>query len=206
LPVVPEFVKKLCAVPGDFLFEIARYRTQLLDEFRDDWQKVPELNTVIKDISMVPKIDSHFGIVILGYSFVDHKPGPPFIVFNTSDDTFKQVDTFDFSGFSNRIKDRMLYAQYRRLLEKARKQYEINSLMKVIGLVPTDSDRYFSAKQLRAVQLAGLRLRQVAATNGHYEADGSDGFNLIIDSVVVTDGRSVAVQDEELKFSVGGKG
>jgi hypothetical protein len=50
--------------------------------------------------------------------------------------------------------------------------------------------------------LAALKLEKVSATNGHYEPDGSGGFNLIIDTVVTTDGRSVAIQDEELKYSV----
>jgi len=182
--------------------DIAKYRKQLLDEFKNEWQKVPELNTVIRDLTILPKIDSHFGIVILAYSFVDHKPGPPFVIFNTNESTFQQIDNFNFSSFSNRIKDRMLYTQYRRLLEKARQEYKINSIMKVIGLVPTETDRYFSAKQLRAVQLAGLKLEQVAATNGHYEPDGSGGFNLIIDTVQTTTGRTIPIQDEELKFSV----
>ena len=197
-----ELPKKSQTDETNFKEEIVHYRTQLLDEFRDEWQKVPELNTMIKNLMLLPKIDSHFVIVILGYSFVDHKPGPPFIVFNTDDGSFQQVDSFDFSSYSNRIKDRMLYPQYRSLLEKARQQYKINSLMKVIGLVPIESDHYFSAKQLRAVQLANVELGEVAATNGHYEPDGSEGFNLIIDAVVTTEGRSVAIQDEELKFSV----
>lgn len=194
--------KKAQAKKPDFKEEITKYRKQLLDEFKDAWQKVPELNTVIKDLTLLPKIDSHFGIVILGYSFADHKPGPPFIVFNTNDSTFQKVDSFNFSNFSNRIKDRMLYTQYRRLLEKARQEYKINSLMKVIGLVPTETDRYFSAKQLRAVQLAGLKLEQVANTNGHYKPDDSGGFNLIIDTVQTTTGHTIPIQDDELKFSV----
>jgi hypothetical protein len=197
-----ELPKEPQAEKRDFKQDIAKYRKQLLDEFKDEWQKVPELNTVIRDLTLLPRIDSHFGIVILAYSFVEHKPGPPFVIFNADDASFQQVDSFDFSSFSNRIKDRMLYTQYRRLLEQARQDYKINSLMTMIGLVPIETDHYFSAKQLRAVQLAGLSLDRVAATNGHYEPDGSDGFNLIIDTVVAADGRSVSVQDEELKFSV----
>jgi len=185
-----------------FKEEIAKYRQQLLGEFKDEWQKVPDLNTVIGDLTLLPKIDNHFGIVILAYSFVDHKPGPPFIVFNVDDGSFQQVDSFDFSSFSNRCKDRMIYAQYRALLDKAGQEYKVNSLMKVVGLVPVETDHYFCAKQLRAAQLAALKLEKVSATNGHYEPDGSGGFNLIIDTVVTTDGRSVAIQDEELKYSV----
>ena len=151
---------------------------------------------------MLPKIDAHFGIKIIAYSFVDNKPGPPFIIFNVNDNTYQKVNGFDFSGFSNRIKDRMLYAQYREKLKKARQRYKINSLMKVIGLVPTKTDHYFSVKQLRAVQLTGLNLDQVAATNAHYEPNGSKGFNLIIDNVVTTTGRTIPIRDEELKFSV----
>jgi hypothetical protein len=74
--------------------------------------------------------------------------------------------------------------------------------MKVIGLVPPETDHYFSSKQLRAVQLAGVPLGQVRSTDGHYEPDGAGGFNLIIDTVVTTDGRAVPIRDEELQFSV----
>jgi len=186
----------------DFQKDIAQYRKQLFTEFKDNWQKVPELNTTIKDLTLLPKIDAHFGVKILAYSFVDSKPGPPFIIFNISDDTSQKVDSFDFSGFSNRIKDRMLYTQYREKLEKARQQYKINSLMKVIGLIPTETDHYFSAKQLRAVQLAGANLDQTTSTNAHYEPNGADGFNLIIDNVVTTTGRTIPIRDEELKFSI----
>lgn len=186
----------------DFEKETAQYRDQLLAQFQDDWQKVPELNTTINDLTLLPKIDAHFGIKILAYSFVDSKPGPPFIIFNINDDTYQKVDSFDFSDFSNRIKDRMLYSQCRKQLKKARQQYKINSLMKVIGLVPTETDHYFSVKQLRAVQLAGKNLDQATTTNAHYEPNGSDGFNLIIDNIVTTTGRTIPIRDEELKFSV----
>ena len=186
----------------DFKKETAQYRKQLFAEFQDNWQKVPELNTTIEDLTLLPKIDAHFGMKILAYSFVDSKPGPPFIIFNISDDTYQKVDSFDFSVFSNRVKDRMLYTQYRKKLEKARQQYKINSLMKVIGLVPVETDHYFSVKQLRAVQLAGINLDQVTITNAHYELNGSDGFNLIIDNVITTTGRTIPIRDEELKFSV----
>jgi len=186
----------------DFKEETARYREQLFVEFQDKWQKVPELNTTITDLGLLRKIDAHFGIKILAYSFVDSKPGPPFIVFNMAEDTYQKVDDFDFSGFSNRIKDRMLYAQYREKLEKARRQYKITSLMKVIGLVPTKTDLYFSAKQLQAVRLAGINLDQITATNAHYEPNGPDGFNLIIDNIVTAAGNTIPVRDEELKFSV----
>jgi len=187
---------------ADFKEETAQYRKQLFTEFKDNWQKVPELNTTIKDLTLLPKIDAHFGVKILAYSFVDSKPGPPFIIFNISDDTYQKVDSFDFSVFSNRVKDRMLYTQYREKLEKARQQYKINSLMKVIGLVPAETDHYFSVKQLRAVQLAGVNLDQVTITNAHYEPNGTDGFNLIIDNVVTTTGRTIPIRDEELKFSI----
>ena len=74
--------------------------------------------------------------------------------------------------------------------------------MKVIGLVPMETDRYFCAKQMRSVQLAKVSLEQVIATIGHYESDGSGGFNLIIDKVLTKDGHDIPVKDEELKFSV----
>ena len=73
--------------------------------------------------------------------------------------------------------------------------------MKIIGLVPTDTDRYFSAKQLRAVQLAGISLDQARGTNGRYEPDGAGGFHLIIDTVTTKNGQTIPVQDEELRFS-----
>lgn len=182
--------------------EIESYRGQLLEKFQEQWQKVPELNTVIQDVALLPKIDGHFGIVVLAYSYVDHKPSPPFLIFDVSNGSSKKVDRFDFVQFSNRIKDRMLYAPYRSWLDEARRQHNIGSLMKVIGLVPAQADRYFSAKQLRAVQLAGVSLDQVRVTNGHYEPDGTGGFNLIIDSVATKDGRTINICDEELQFSV----
>ena len=83
----------------DFKKDIAHYREQLFAEFQDNWQKVPELNTTIKDLKLLPKIDAHFGVKILAYSFVDSKPGPPFIIFNIRDGTYQKVDSFDFSGF-----------------------------------------------------------------------------------------------------------
>jgi hypothetical protein len=181
---------------------IRDYRGQLLEEFQDQWRKVPELNTVIKDLALVPRIDQCFGVVILAYSFVDHKPGPPFLVFDTRDGSSRKIESFGFDGYSNRIKDRMLYAQYRDWLDRGRREHNINSLMKVIGLVPPETDHYFSSKQLRAVQLAGVPLGQVRSTDGHYEPDGAGGFNLIIDTVVTTDGRAVPIRDEELQFSV----
>ena len=182
--------------------EIETYRGQLLEKFEEQWQKVPELNTVIQDVALLPRIDNHFGIVVLAYSYVDHKPGPPFLLFNTGNGSSEKTDRFDFAQFSNRIKDRMLYAQYRSWLDQARRQHNINSLMKVIGLVPAQADRYFSAKQLRAIQLAGIPLDQARVTNGHYEPDGTGGFNLIIDSVTAKDGRTLNIRDEELSFSV----
>lgn len=182
--------------------EIESYRGQLLEKFEEQWQKVPELNTVIQDVTLLPKIDGHFGIVVLAYSYVEHKPGPPFLIFDMSNGSSQKVDRFDFVQFSNRIKDRMLYAQYRSWLDEARRQHNIGSLMKVIGLVPAQADRYFSAKQLRAVQLAGVSLDQARVTNGHYEPNGTGGFNLIIDSVTTNDGRTINIRDEELQFSV----
>jgi len=182
--------------------EIESYRGQLLEKFEEQWQKVPELNTVIQDVASLPKIDGHFGIVVLAYSYVDHKPSPPFLIFDVSNGSSQKVDRFDFARFSNRIKDRMLYAPYRSWLDEARRQHNIGALMKVIGLVPAQADRYFSAKQLRAVQLAGVSLDQVGVTHGHYEPDGTDGFNLIIESVTTNDGRTINIRDEELQFSV----
>ena len=61
---------------------IKEYRNQLIGKFQDQWQKVPELSTVVQDVGLLPKIDGHFGIVVIAYSFVDHKPGPPFLTFN----------------------------------------------------------------------------------------------------------------------------
>jgi len=197
-----ELAKTAPTQKADFKEEIAAYRRQLLAEFKEQWQKVPDLNTTIRDLALLPKIDRHFGVKILAYSFVDSKPGPPFVVFNMDHNTSRKVDSFDFSSFSNRIKDRMLYTQYRKKLQRARQEYRIDSLMKVIGLVPIETDHYFAAKQLRAIRLAEARLDQVSATNGHYEPDGSGGFNLIIDTVLTTSGRTIPVQDEELRFSV----
>jgi hypothetical protein len=182
--------------------EIETYRGRLLEKFEEQWQKVPELNTVIQDLALLPKIDGHFGIVVLAYSYVDHKPGPPFLLFDVSSGNSEKIDRFDFAQFSNRFKDRMLYAQYLSWLDEARRQHNIDSLMKVIGLVPARVDRYFSVKQLRAVQLAGISLDQARVTNGHYEPDGTGGFNLIIDSVTAKDGRTINIHDEELQFSV----
>jgi len=179
---------------------IKQYREQLSRRFDDQYTRIPELHTVIQDLSLVPAIDRHFGMVILAYSFVDHRPGPPFILFDNTG--HRKLEEFDFAAFSNRIKDRMLYAQYRQRLKAARQHYDINALMTVIGLVPMTSDRYFAAKQLRAIELAGVPLTQVKATRAHYESDGHDGFNLIIDRVVTKDGRRIAVQDEELAYSV----
>jgi hypothetical protein len=179
---------------------VQQYREQLAMRFHDQYAKIPELHTVIQDLTRVPEIDRHFGMVILAYSFVDHKPGPPFILFDGTG--HHKVEEFAFDQFSNRIKDRMLYTQYRQQLKDARQDYKINALMKVIGLVPMESDRYFSAKQLRAIELAKVTLAQVQATHGHYESDGFDGFNLIIDKVVTKDGRSIPVEDEELVYSV----
>ena len=65
------------------------------------------------------------------------------------------------------------------------------------------ADRYFAAKQFRALKKAGATLEKVAATNGHYEKNGPNGFNLIIDTVLTTDGRLIMVKDEELRYSVG---
>jgi len=180
---------------------IETYRSGLMAQFEEQWQRVPELNTAIEDVTLLPRIDAHFGIVVVAYSFVDHKPGPPFFLFNMQDGSAQKMDHFDFAGFSNRIKDRMLYAQYRSWLDKARRTHGVNSLMKVIGLVPTKADHYFCSKQLRAIQLANVTLDQVRTTNGHYEPGGG-GFNLIIDSIVTKNGRTIGVQDEELRFSV----
>jgi len=179
---------------------VTQYRQKLIGDFDKQYTQVPELHTAVQDPTLIPQIDRHFGITTLAYSFVDHKPGPPFILFEETH--YQKLDTFDFSNFSNRIKDRMLYHQYRDRLQTARQQHGINALMKMIGLVPSQTDRYFSAKQLRAVQLTGLPLDRVAATNAHYEPHGADGFTLIVDSVVTKDGRVLPVQDEEQKFSV----
>ncbi len=178
---------------------VTEFRKQLARRFSDSFTKVPELVTDIGNTTQIPNIDQHFGITILAYSFVDHRPGPPFILFK--DGQHQKLNDFDFSPFSNRIKDRMLYAQYRSQLKSARTQYGITSLMKVIGLVPAAADHYFSTKQLRAVELAGLSLDQAKATHAHYAPYGAAGFNLIVDSVVTKDGRTIPIQDEELRYS-----
>lgn len=202
-PPTTEAPSAYAALPPEKKKEaVAAYRSQLMEQFQEQWEKVPELTTIVKDVTLLPHIDSHFGIVILAYSFVDHRPGPPFLLFNMQDGSAQKLENFDFAGFSNRIKDRMLYAQYRSWLAEARRRHGINSLMKVIGLVPAEVDRYFCAKQLRAIELADVTLDQTRATNGHYEPDGTGGFNLIIDSVITTDGRTIQVHDEELRFSM----
>ena len=176
----------------------AQYRQNLLQDFDDDWQKVPALNTTIKDLAQLPAIDRHFGIAVLAYGFVDHKPAPPFYHANPDTGSFKQTDTFDFTPFSNRIKDRMLSESLRRNLDGVRT--DRSSLVKVIGLVPVQADRYFATKQLNAVKLAGARLNQVASTDGHYEPDGSGGFSLIIDSVRTTAGKTIPIVDDERPY------
>ena len=187
--------------PARLKQEISQYRRQILQQFEDDWQKVPELSTTITDLSQLPAIDRHFGITILAYGFVDHKPSPPFLVLNSDGENFEKVEAFDFSLFSNRIKDRMLYPKLRLKLDDARAQNNIGSFLKIIGLVPADTDRYFAGKQLRAVQLSGLPLEKVAATTGHYEPDGAGGFSLIIDAVRTVDGRHTPIRDEEMKYT-----
>ena len=182
--------------------KIAQYREQLLQDFQDDWQKVPPLNTMIADLTQLPLIDRHFGITILAYGFADNKPAAPFFLYDARTETFQELAQFDFSSYSNRIKDRMLARTLRDRLEAVRRDSRIGSLMKIIGLVPTQADRYFAAKQLRAAQLASVKLDAVSATNGHYASDGFDGFNLIIDSVQTDDGRTIPIRDEELEYSV----
>lgn len=179
--------------------DVTQYRQKLMGQFEKQYTQVPELHTTVQDQALIPSIDQHFGITTLAYSFIDHKPGPPFILFEETH--HQKLEDFDFSSFSNRIKDRMLYRQYRDRLNTARQQHGIHAMMKMIGLVPSQTDRYFSAKQLRAVQLAGQSLERVQATHAHYESHGADGFTLIVDSVVTKDGRVIPIQDEELEFS-----
>ena len=167
------------------------------------WQETPDLNTTIGDMAQLPRIDRHFGVKVLAYGFANQKPTGPFIVFDDTVRGHAKHDTIDFSSYSNRIKDRMLGGAYRERLEQARREYGMgNGFMKIIGLLPKETDRYFATKQLRAVALAELDVKKVRATNGHYEPDGMDGFNLIIDSVVAKDGRVIGISDEELRYSV----
>lgn len=183
--------------------EIVKYRRELLDDFDDSWQKVPELNTTISNVSQLPEIDRHYGIKVLAYGFVDQKPAGPFVVFASESDGFEKADMFDFSGYSNRVKDRMLSIEYQRRLDLARKEYGLGSrFMKIIGLIPAKVDRYFAAKQVRAIALSGIVIDEVRSTNAHYERDGLGGFNLIVDSVECVDGSVVRIKDEELRYCV----
>jgi len=64
-------------------------------------QKVPELNTVIQDVASLPKESTaNFGIIVMAYSYVDHKPGPPFLIFDVNNGRSEKVDRFDFAPFS----------------------------------------------------------------------------------------------------------
>jgi len=184
--------------PSELRAEMQEYRRDLTGRFMDEFTQVPELRTVIKDLRALPAIDRHFGIVVLAYCYVDHKPGPPFILL--TEDPPQKLDHFDFSSYSNRVKDRMLYSHYRSTLQMASDQFQINTLTKAVGLIPLKSDQYFSSKQMRAIELANLDMDQVQATEGHYAPDGLGGYCLIIDSVVTRDGRTLAIQDDELRF------
>ncbi len=181
--------------------EIQQYRSRIVDAFDDNWRQIPELNTRIPHPSMVAAIDKHFGITVLAYGFVDHRPAPPFLVFDPDTGTFTKTDAFDFSRYSNRIKDRSFDAAGQNALQRARREYGLSSFMKVIGLVPIEADRYFAAKQYQAARLAEVPLERVALTSGHYEPDKSGGFSLIIDTVTTVDNRRIAVQDEEKRYS-----
>lgn len=186
---------------SDYTKQIADYRRELLAEFQTEWQRIPTLATKVPEPHMLEAIDNHFGIKIIAYSFVDHKPAPPFIIFDTITGETEMLQNFNFSAYSNRIKDRMLTEKHRNALQRARQKFGLSGLMKLIGLVPLKTDRYFAAKQIRAVEMAGIALENAAQTNAHYESDGSEGFNLIIDSVTTKQGNVIAITDEELKYS-----
>ena len=197
-----EWQKEPALTPADYQREINQYRKELLGQFDDQWQKVPELNTLVRDSAMLSAIDDHFGITVIAYGFVEHKPAAPFIVFSGKGTAYSKADSIDFSSYSNRFKDRSLSNIYQQTLSKAQQEYKIDSFMKIIGLIPIETDRYFASKQLQSVQLAGLSLENVKTTTGHYEPDYANGFVLIIDSVVTTEGKTISVKDEELKYSM----
>jgi len=74
--------------------------------------------------------------------------------------------------------------------------------MKVVGWCPRRRIAISPPSNCVPSKLAGLTLDQARITNGHYESNGSGGFNLIIDSVTARDGRTINVHDEELRFSI----
>ena len=76
----------------DYTEQRVEYRKNLLQNFNEEWQKVPELNTTIRDLAQLPEIDRHFGIIILAYSFVDQKPAPPFLWFNLQKNIFEKSE------------------------------------------------------------------------------------------------------------------
>jgi len=172
-----------------------QYRRKLLVNFKPDWQKVPDL-IVIADSRTQQEVSRFFGMTLIAYPKGTDKPDYVILIEEDSN-TCKFTRDFDFSRFSNRVKDRSNVPEYKRLVRLAKKRLALPEELAIVSLVPAAADAYFAAKQMQAAKLAGLQADGVVRTEGHYALDRQDRYCLIIDRVITSDGREIHIDDPE---------
>jgi len=175
--------------------EHRQYRKQLLTHFEPDWTKIPDL-VVMADADTQQAVSRFFGMVLIAYPKDDPKPRYA-IVINPEAGKYQYTREFDFSRYSNRVKDRSNVPEYARLVGRARRRLGIPDELAIASLVPAEADAYFAAKQVEAIEAAGLSVEQASRTEGHYARNARGQYMLIIDCIITQEGERVRAQDPE---------
>jgi len=178
------------------------YRRRLAREFDDDWTRVPDL-VVHADPEVQQEVGNYFDMKLIAYPRSEERPSYVVVI---DEDTGRMEYTrdFDFSPYSNRIKDRGGVPRCQRLLRRAKSRFALPGELAIVSLVPAEADAYFAAKQIRAVRAAGLSPEEVARTEGRYERAGDDAWCLVITRVVSKNGQVRDVSDPESRSATAG--
>ena len=175
--------------------EHEQYRHELLAHFEPDWKKIPDL-VVVAEPEMQRAVSRFFGMPLIAYPKGAAQPGYA-IVIDEETGTCRYTRDFDFSRYSNRVKDRSNVEEYARLVRRAKSHLAIPDELAIVSLVPAEADAYFAAKQMEAVRAAGLSVDDIDRTEGRYARDLRGQYLLIIDRVVTRQGKRVQVDDRE---------
>ena len=175
--------------------EHERYRHELLAHFEPDWKKIPDL-VVVADPETQRAVSRFFGMPLIAYPKGEAKPGYA-IVIDEETGACRYTRDFDFSRYSNRVKDRSNVEKYAQLVRRAKSHLAIPDELAIVSLVPAEADAYFAAKQMEALRAASLSVDDIDRTEGHYARDLQGQYLLIIDRVVTRQGKRVQVDDRE---------
>jgi len=193
--VCKEEKKEASPVPHMTAAEHQTYRERLLADFDPDWPEIPEL-VVLAGPNEQRAVSRFFGMTLIAYPKDEERPSYVIVIDEETGQCRYRRD-FDFAAFSNRVKDRGNVAAYRSLVERARRRLALPEDLAIVSLVPAGADAYFAAKQMEAVNSTGVNMNDVVRSEGHYARDADGRYILIIDHLVIKDGRTVPVADPE---------